>query len=105
MNLFLSLHHPIFNVNADKYMDKESEQLSPLQSEKNYQMKLQTAKNKSALSRTVDEIEMQVKKMESKLTETDDRLTLLKLQKQINMAQKEFMKKQIYSFLKKCSLI
>ena len=91
-------------VNTDALLEKEAEQLTPLQAEEVDRMKLQTAKSKSALSHAVDALEKQVKTMESELAGTDDRLLRLKLQKQINMVQKEFMQKQETQFFEEMQL-
>lgn len=85
-------------VNTDELLQKEAEQLTPLQAEEVDRMKLQTVKSKSALNHAVEELEKQVKTMESELAGTDDRLIRLKLQKQINTVQKEFMQKQETQF-------
>lgn len=91
-------------VNTDELLQKEAEQLTPLQAEEVDRMKLQTAKSKSALSHAVDELEKQVKTMETELAGTDDRLLRLKLQKQINTIQKEFMQKQETQFFEEMQL-
>ena len=52
----------------------------------------------------MDELEKQVKAMESELAGTDDRLLRLKLQKQINTAQKELMQKQETQFFEKMQI-
>lgn len=91
-------------VNTDELLEKEAEQLTSLQAEEVDRMKLQTAKDKSALSHAVDALEKQVKRMESELVGTDDRLLRLKLQKEINTAQKEFMQKQETQFFEEMQL-
>lgn len=91
-------------VSTDELLEKEAEQLTSLQAEEVDRMKLQSAKNKSALSHTVDALEKQVKRMESELAGTDDRLLRLKLQKQINTMQKEFMQKQETQFFQEMQL-
>lgn len=91
-------------MNTDELLEKETEQLTSLQAEKIDQMKLQTAKSKAALSRAVDELEKQVRTMENELGTTDDRLTRLKLQKQINLIQKEFMQRQETQFFEEMQL-
>ncbi len=91
-------------VNTDEILKIETEQLTPLQAEKIDQMKLQTAKSKAALNRTVDELEKQIRTMEQELGTTDDRLTTLKLQKQINLIQKEFMQKRQTQFFEEMQL-
>lgn len=91
-------------VNTDEFLEKETEQLTPLQAEEVDRMKLQTVKNKSALSHAVDALEKQVKTMETELAGTDDRLLRLKLQKQINTIQKEFMQKQETQFFEEMQL-
>ena len=91
-------------LNTDEFLKKETEQFTPLQAEKIDQMKLQTAKSKAALSRSVDELEKQVSTMENELAAADDRLTRLKLQKQINTVHKEFMQKQESQFFEEMQL-
>ncbi len=91
-------------VNTDELLEKEAEQLTSLQAEEVDRMKLQTAKDKSALSHAVDALEKQVKGIENELAGTDDRLLRLKLQKQINTAQKEFMQKQETQFFEEMQL-
>ncbi|MCI8471483.1 MAG: DEAD/DEAH box helicase [Clostridiales bacterium] len=91
-------------VNTDELLQKEAEQLTPLQAEEVDRMKLQTAKSKSALCHAVDALEKQVKTVESELAGTDDRLLRLKLQKQINTMQKEFMQKQETQFFEEMQL-
>ena len=91
-------------VNTDELLEKEAEQLTILQVEEVDRMKLKTAKNKSALSHAVDALEKQVKTMETELAGTDDRLLRLKLQKQINTIQKEFMQKQETQFFEEMQL-
>ena len=91
-------------VSTDALLEKEAEQLTSLQAEEVDRMKLQTAKDKSALSHAVDALEKQVKRMESELAGTDDRLLRLKLQKQINTAQREFMQKQETQFFEEMQL-
>ena len=97
-------HKLDYCVNTDELLEKETEQLTPLQAEKIDQMKLQMAKSKAALSRAVDELEKQVRTLENELGTTDDRLTRLKLQKQINIIQKEFMQKQETHFFEEMQL-
>lgn len=91
-------------VSTDELLEKETKLLTPLQAEEVDRMKLQTTKNKSALRHAVDELENQVKTMESGLAGTDDRLLRLKLQKQINTVQKEFMQKQETQFFEEMQL-
>ncbi len=91
-------------IDTDELLEKEAEQLTPLQAEEIDRMKLQTAKNKSALRRAVDVLEKQVKGMENELAGTDDRLLRLKLQKQINTVHKEFMQKQETQFFEELQL-
>lgn len=100
----INYHKLDYCVNTDELLEKETEQLTPLQAEKIDQMKLQTAKSKAALSRAVDELEKQVRTMENELGTTDDRLTRLKLQKQINLIQKEFMQRQETQFFEEMQL-
>lgn len=100
----LSPHELDRCVNTDALLEKEAEQLTSLQAEEVDRMKLQTAKSKSALSHALDELERQVKKMETELAGTDDRLLRLKLQKQINMVQKDFMQKQETQFFEEMQL-
>ena len=99
-----SLHELDRLFNTDELLEKETEQLTSLQAEEVDRMKLQTAKSKSALSHAVDALEKQVKRMESELAGTDDRLLRLKLQKQINTVQKEFMQKQETQFFEEMQL-
>ena len=91
-------------VNTDELLEREGEQLTPLQAEEVDRMKLQTAKSKSALNRVINALEKQVQKLETELAGTDDRLLRLKLQKRINMAQKEFLHKQETQFFERMQL-
>ncbi len=98
VSMAASYHKLDYCVNTDELLAKETEQITPLQAEKIDQMKLQTAKSKAALSRAVDELEKQVRTLENELSTTDDRLTRLRLQKQINTIHKKFMQKQETQF-------
>ncbi len=91
-------------VNTDELLEREGEQLTPLKAEEVDRMKLQTAKSKSALNRVINALEKQVQKLETELAGTDDRLLRLKLQKRINMAQKEFLHKQETQFFERMQL-
>lgn len=103
-SLRTNYHKLDYCVNTDELLEKETEQLTPLQAEKMDQMRLQTAKSKAALSRAVDELEKQVRTMENELGTTDDRLTRLKLQKRINLLQKEFMQRRETQFFEEMQL-
>ena len=91
-------------INTDELLEKETEQLTPLQEEEIDRMKLQTTKEKSALIHVADELEKKVKGMETELAATDDRLLRLKLQKQINTAHKEFMQRRESQFFEEMQL-
>lgn len=104
VSMAASYHKLDYCVNTDELLAKETEQLTPLQAEKIDQMKLQTAKSKAALSYAVDALEKQVRTLENELSITDDRLTRLRLQKQINTIHREFMQKQEKQFFEEMQL-
>lgn len=81
-------------IHTDALLKKEKTRLTPLQEEKIEQMKLQTARRKSALKRDIDRLGNRIKTLESRFAATEDRFGALKLQKQINVLRREWMQKQ-----------
>lgn len=86
-------------VPTDMFITKQSEKLFPAQAEEIDKIKLLAKAKKTALTHDLDELDRQVKTLESKRDGiTNDRLKLLAFDKKVNLLRQEYMKKQESQF-------
>jgi hypothetical protein len=82
-------------VPIEKLIQKQTESLSPAQSEEIDKMKLQAKTKKSALSHELNELDTQIKAVECERCDiTNNRLKLLALDKRLTLLKQDLMKRQ-----------
>ena len=86
-------------VPVEELIAEQTQKLSPVHQEELERLKLQTAGKKAAISKEIDTLEQQIKKLEGvRNSITGDRLRLLALDKEINQLRREYMSKQENQF-------